>query len=146
MLINPRPACAARVTVLGLCVCVCLSVYLNSRPTGYEPAYKRYQRLKRTKDLKNYVADFAETSAFELKRETVTSGDDISWPNPLISGVHMHMRTVAHEFIIPRGFLSFFREAVLVMEASRYKLSKVCPQCGTTVHIRRAVSGCRYTF
>ena len=26
--INPRHACAARVTVLGLCVCVCLSVCL----------------------------------------------------------------------------------------------------------------------
>ena len=39
--INPRRACAARVTVLGLsvcvcvCVCVCVSVYLNSRSTGY---------------------------------------------------------------------------------------------------------------
>ena len=32
------------------------------------------------------------------------------------------------------------------MEASRYNLRKVCPQCGTTVHIRRAVCGCRYAF
>ena len=56
---------------------VCLSVYFNSWPTGYEPAYKQYQRLKRTKGLKNNVADFAETSTFELERETGTSGDDI---------------------------------------------------------------------
>ena len=26
MIINPRRTCAARVTVLGLCVCVCVSV------------------------------------------------------------------------------------------------------------------------
>ena len=29
VIINPRRACAARVTVLGLCVCVCLSVCLS---------------------------------------------------------------------------------------------------------------------
>ena len=52
-----------------VCVCVCLSVYLNSWPTGYEPAYERYQRLKRTNGLKNNVADFAETSVFKLEQE-----------------------------------------------------------------------------
>ena len=46
--INPRRACAARVTVVGLCVClsvclfVCLSVDDYSRTTGYEAAYERY--------------------------------------------------------------------------------------------------------
>ena len=57
-------------------VCVCVSVYFNSRPTGYEPAYKRYQGLKCTKGSKNKVADFAEMSAFVLERETGTSGDE----------------------------------------------------------------------
>ena len=39
ILVNPRRACAARITVLGLCVCVCLSVSSNlasrsiTRPT-----------------------------------------------------------------------------------------------------------------
>ena len=41
--INPRRACAARVTVLGLCVC--LSVRLYSRTTGNDAAYERYQQL-----------------------------------------------------------------------------------------------------
>jgi len=54
-LINPRRACAAMVTVLGLCVCVsvclcvcvsvCLSVSTYSRPTRTKPAHQRYQRL-----------------------------------------------------------------------------------------------------
>ena len=48
--INPRRACAARVTVVVLCVClsVCLSVCLfvsyYSRTTGYEAAYEQYQQ------------------------------------------------------------------------------------------------------
>ena len=47
-LINPRHACAARVTVVVLCVClsVCLFVYDYSRTTGYEAAYERYQQLQ----------------------------------------------------------------------------------------------------
>ena len=46
LLINPRCACAARITVLGLCVClsvclsVCLFVYDYSRTTGYGAAYE----------------------------------------------------------------------------------------------------------
>ena len=43
ILINPRPACAARVTVVFLCVC--LSVYDYSRTAGNEAAYERYQQL-----------------------------------------------------------------------------------------------------
>ena len=56
--INPRRACAARVTVLGLCVClsVCLSVDDYSRTTGYEAAYERYQQLQCYKGMKNNVA------------------------------------------------------------------------------------------
>ena len=46
-LINPR-CTGVRVTVLGLsvCVCDCLSVYLNSRTTGNEAAHERCTRLK----------------------------------------------------------------------------------------------------
>ena len=61
-LINPRRACAARVTVVGLCVClfVCLSVCLfvddYSRTTGYEAAYERYQQLQCYKGMKINVA------------------------------------------------------------------------------------------
>ena len=45
LFINPRRACAARVTVLGLCVClsVCLSVGTYSRTTRNKAAKKRYQ-------------------------------------------------------------------------------------------------------
>ena len=49
-LINPRRACAARVTVVVLCVC------LSVRTTGYEAAYERYQQLQCYKGRKNNVA------------------------------------------------------------------------------------------
>ena len=57
-LINPRRACAARVTVVVLCVClsVCLSVYDYSRTTGYEAVHERYQQLQCYKGKKNNVA------------------------------------------------------------------------------------------
>ena len=42
--INPRRARAARVTVVGLCVCLSVDDY--SRTTGYEAAYERYQQLQ----------------------------------------------------------------------------------------------------
>ena len=42
--INPRRACAARVTVVVLCVC--LFVYDYSRTMGYEAAYERYQQIQ----------------------------------------------------------------------------------------------------
>ena len=54
ILINPRRACAVRVTVLGLCVC--LSVYDYSRTTAYEAAYERYQQLQCYKGKKTNVA------------------------------------------------------------------------------------------
>ena len=53
-----RRACAARVTVVVLCVCpfVCLFVYYYSRTTGYEAAYERYQQIQCYKGRKNNVA------------------------------------------------------------------------------------------
>ena len=45
IIINPRRACAARVTVYSRSVSTCLSVYDYSRTTGYEAAYERYQQL-----------------------------------------------------------------------------------------------------
>ena len=53
-IINPRRACAARVTVVVLCVC--LFVYYYSRTTGYEAAYERYQQIQCYKGRKNNVA------------------------------------------------------------------------------------------
>ena len=56
-IINPRRACAARVTVVVLCVCVfvCLFVYDYSRTTGYEAAYERYQQIQCYKGRKKNV-------------------------------------------------------------------------------------------
>ena len=57
-IINPRRACAARVTVLGLSVSqsvsqsVCVSVYDYSRTAGNEAASERYQQLQRNKRSK----------------------------------------------------------------------------------------------
>ena len=52
LLINPRRACAARVTVVS----VCLSVQTKSRTTGYEGAYGRYQQIQCYKGRKKNVA------------------------------------------------------------------------------------------
>ena len=56
--INPRRACAARVTVVVLCVrlSVCLFVHDYSRTTGYEAAYERYQHLQCYKGTKIKLA------------------------------------------------------------------------------------------
>ena len=57
-LVNPRRACAARVTVYSrsVCLCVCVCVYDYSRTTGYEAAYERYQHLQCYKGKKINVA------------------------------------------------------------------------------------------
>ena len=55
-----------QVTLLGLSVCVCVFVY--SQTTGYQAAYKRYQRLQCNMGLKNNVVDFAEMSEFESEK------------------------------------------------------------------------------
>ena len=58
LIINPRRACAARVTVVVLCVClsVCLFVDDYSRTTGYEAAYEPYQHLQCHKGTKIKIA------------------------------------------------------------------------------------------
>ena len=58
VVINPRRACAARVTVLGLSVSqsVCVSVYDYSRTAGNEAASERYQQLQRNKRSKIKLA------------------------------------------------------------------------------------------
>ena len=43
----------ARVTVVGLSVCLCVDAY--SGTTGYEAAYWRYQRLQNYASLKNKI-------------------------------------------------------------------------------------------
>ena len=53
-IINPRRACAARVTVVD-CLFVCLCTFY-SRTTGYETAYERYQQLQCYKRKKINVA------------------------------------------------------------------------------------------
>ena len=56
IIINPRRACAARVTVAVLCVCVsvCLSVTIFALQAT-EAAYERYQQLQCYKGMKNNV-------------------------------------------------------------------------------------------
>ena len=53
IIINPRRACASRVTVV---VSVCLCVYDYSRSTGCEAAYELYQQLQCYKGKKSNVA------------------------------------------------------------------------------------------
>ena len=52
---SPRRACAARVTVVVLCVCLSVCLYY-SRNTGYQAAYERHQHLQCYKGTKSNVA------------------------------------------------------------------------------------------
>ena len=52
-LVNPRRACAARVTVLGLCVCVCVSTLISA--------------LRATKRMMSDTNGFYVTSARKIK-------------------------------------------------------------------------------
>ena len=84
IIINPRRACAARVTVVVLCVCVCA---VNSRTTGYEAAYERYQQLQCYKGRKNKVA----ISLKRLRsRDIVKTSEKANMPSPSISGGHAY--------------------------------------------------------
>ena len=59
---NSWRACAARVTVAVLPVCLSVDAY--SGTTGYEVANERYQRLQKYVNLKK-LGDFSETTALE---------------------------------------------------------------------------------
>ena len=52
----------------SVCVCVCLSVYLNSRAAGNKAAREWYTCLLRNKHSKNNAADLAKTAAFWLEK------------------------------------------------------------------------------
>ena len=99
---------------------VCVSACVYSWPTGCEPAYERYQRLKRTKSSN------VEKYAFKQERETGKAGEDIAWPNLSISGVHMHVCSVVkleHAYIVSCDIpaLSFFRDDVLAHFVSSFQ-------------------------
>ena len=64
-LFNPRCACAARVTVLGLSVCLTVSTLILPLPVGYDVANERHQRLQNYANLKNKKVDFPETIVFD---------------------------------------------------------------------------------
>ena len=55
-IINPRRACAARVTVLGLSVCLSVCLSVSRRLFWHEAAYELYKRVQIYKGLKNYQA------------------------------------------------------------------------------------------
>ena len=61
MLINPRRACAARVTVVGLsvCVCVCRRLFWHYRLQGGLLA------IPTASEPENLLGDFPETTTFE---------------------------------------------------------------------------------
>ena len=86
LLINPRRACAARVTVLGLSVSqsVCLSTTILALQ-----AAKRHQSdtnsYSATKAIENKNGDFAKTKAFEI--------DHVACTSPSISGVSTRTRS-----------------------------------------------------
>ena len=81
-LINPRPACAAKVTVLGLPVCLSVSSY--SRTTGYEAAHERYQRLQKYANLKNNMAIFREICHEHLEKANLHNRTSLPRPIRLL--------------------------------------------------------------
>ena len=54
-LINPRRACAARVTVVGLSVCVCVCLLSNISPMERLFVLKTLSRIQRATKVKNFV-------------------------------------------------------------------------------------------
>ena len=95
--INPRRACAARVTVVVLCVClfvclsvclfVCLSVSIYSRTIGYKAAYERYQQLQCYKGRKNDVAILLKRLR---SRDIAKTSEKANMPSPSINGGHAY--------------------------------------------------------
>ena len=108
--INPRRACAARVTVLGLSVCP--SVHVSSRTTGYEAAYERYLQLQSYKKIKY-------KKVFFPKR--LRSRDDAMWLFSLT--------------LDEQAVLEFLSSVSVDLFSMDNKLSKVCPQCNTAIHV-----------
>ena len=88
-IINPRRACAARVTVVVLCVCpsVCLFVHDYSRTTGYEAAYERYQHLQCYKGTKIKLAILLKRLR---SRDIVKTSEKANMPSPSINGGHAY--------------------------------------------------------
>ena len=62
LIINPRRACAARVTVVGLCVCV----HSKSVASHIEITKERHQRIHRNTGTIVNVADFPKNSTFKV--------------------------------------------------------------------------------
>ena len=79
--VNPRRACAARVTVVVLSVrlSVCLCVRTKSRTTGYEAAYEQYQQLQCYKGRKNNVAILLKRLR---SRDIVKTSEKANMPSP----------------------------------------------------------------
>ena len=89
-LINPRRACAARVTAVVLCVCVfvylcvCLFVSDYSRTTGYEVAYEQYQPLQGKTAFERYGVKTSEKANMHNEHwftSTRFSPFSASWTN-----------------------------------------------------------------
>ena len=62
-IINPRRACAARVTVLGSCVCVCLSAPF--RPLRVKVSPKNDTNASSRQDKENKIGDFLKNAPFK---------------------------------------------------------------------------------
>ena len=86
-------ACAARVTVVVLCVrpSVRLFVHDYSRTTGYEAAYERYQHLQCHKGTKNKLAILLKRLR---SRDIVKTSEKANMPS--------HQLTVGMRIIIKR--------------------------------------------
>ena len=147
----------------GLLYLVVLCVHDYSRTAGNEGASERYQQLQRNKrsNIKKAIL---------LKRRRSRSRNwHYSGPrcvtSPSISGMTRVYRYARFFFrsmrIEPRGdfFCELYSTNIFVsslssvhcelfpMETSSAStLRKVCPQCSTTVHVRRAVCGCGYAL
>ena len=62
-IINPRRACAARVTVLGSCACACLSAPF--RPLRVKVSPENDTNASSRQDKENKTGDFLKNAPFE---------------------------------------------------------------------------------
>ena len=169
--VNPRRACAARVTVLCLFVClsVCLSVTTLQASVVDRTLKFRHQRraddtlecfdswILLTMLASRVMANFVSQEAYERASLTETSAHVITCrvSHVLLQFVIKHVLFFQSLFLewasynIASSVLcirAFSRWLSHLSKSSSMPLCKACPGCGGMVHIRKVSCSCSHVF
>ena len=72
-IVNPRRACAARVTVLGSCVCVCVCLSAPFRPLRVKVSPENDTNASSRQDKENKTGDFLKNAPFKSHLLTLSA-------------------------------------------------------------------------